>query len=212
MVWVCKGSLSPPVTFPGASLSVREAKVFTCLLPYLLECQAHTNSHARPENLAWLFEAPLCFRNHPFHLMVSSVVLRWTEHRVSWKSSQETAETSFFLPVLQPRKWISLFQGSSHIWQWLWFLTVFSGCLYNFSCLSHTQSLSNKPCWSPLCHAGHAFQGAHRDPGFAWRLKPAIQGAPCCLWSSCSCWNVSRWSPGTLSSVKSSPYNNSKDN
>lgn len=95
--FMCCGSIRGLwASLPWSFLSVRETKVFSCLLPYLLECQVHSNSHARPENLAWLFEAPLCFRKHPFHLMVSSVVLRQTEHHISWKRSQETAEPIFF--------------------------------------------------------------------------------------------------------------------
>lgn len=59
---------------PWSFLSVREAEVFTCLFPCLLECQVHTNSHAKPENLTFL-------KHHCFLENIASI---WWWAVLSW--------------------------------------------------------------------------------------------------------------------------------
>lgn len=94
-------SLELPISQRGEGLFLPVTLPFRVPSAYPRTCKARKSG---------LFEAPLCFRNHPFHLMMSSAVLRWTQHPVSWKRSQETAETSFCQYCNQESKFL-FFRG-----------------------------------------------------------------------------------------------------
>lgn len=78
----------------------------------------------------------LWFRNHPFHFGEEQGCL-WGGHSIL-PPGEDCKQLKALSARAPPKKLSFFFQGPSHPWLWLYFLTVFSGYLCSFSCLLHT--------------------------------------------------------------------------